>query len=104
MPTSRPQSPFSARRSAIVAVFVGFSLVPTVYADNPQSNEAAPTAFNSPGPTPSAGWGTGDARSFWVPAVEIPSFQLLLNRFDHYAIDAHTYPAPWTNLRRNLHR
>ena len=30
-------------------------------------------------------WGTGDARSFLVPAWEIPDFEFLLNRFDHYA-------------------
>jgi hypothetical protein len=46
----------------------------------------------------------GLGHSFWVPAIEIPSFQLLLNRFDHYVVDADTYPGPWTNLHTNLHR
>ena len=96
--------PYSGRIAATLALLLNFCLVPTANADNRPSDKAAPTAFNSPAPTPDTGWGTGDARSFWVPAIEIPSFQLLLNRFDHYAIDADAYPAPWTNLHRNLHR
>ena len=64
----------------------------------------SPTAFNAPEPLSKLQWGSGDARSFLVPAYEIPAFQLLLNRFDHYAEDADTYPGPWTNLQRNLHR
>ncbi|HEY3731723.1 MAG TPA: DUF3943 domain-containing protein [Steroidobacteraceae bacterium] len=64
----------------------------------------APTAFNAPEPTPHADWGTGNARSFLIPAIEIPTYELLLNRFDYYAVDRSTYPLPWTNLRTNLHR
>jgi hypothetical protein len=66
--------------------------------------KAEPTAFNAPEPRPVSQWGTGDARSFLVPAYEIPAFQLLLNRFDHYFEDEDTYPWPWTNLRANTHR
>jgi hypothetical protein len=104
MPSSCHVRLHSARLAAELAALIGFSLVPPAYADNPPPDEAAPTAFNSSEPTPSVGWGTGEARSFWVPAIEIPSFQLLLNRFDHYVVDADTYPAPWTNLHANLHR
>lgn len=68
------------------------------------THKDSPTAFNAPEPAPVLDWGTGKARSFWVPAWEIPTFQFLLNRFDHYAIDAAGYPAPWTNLHTNLHR
>src|SRR5262249_50426675 len=32
------------------------------------------------------------------------AFQLLLNRYDHYALDAATYPSPISNLHTNLHR
>lgn len=49
-------------------------------------------------------WGTGDARSFLVPAVEIPIYDLLLNRFDHYMEDEATYPSPIDNFQANLHR
>jgi len=68
------------------------------------TSKDSPTAFNASEPKPVLDWGTGDAHSFWVPAWEIPTFQFLLNRFDHYAIDAEEYPAPWTNLRANQHR
>src|SRR6185312_8499545 len=49
-------------------------------------------------------WGTGEDHSFLVPALEIPTFQLLLNRYDHYAIDQATYPSPLDNFRNNQHR
>src|SRR5690348_14788803 len=68
------------------------------------TSKDSPTAFNASEPKPVLDWGTGEARSFWVPAWEIPTFQFLLNRFDHYVFDAATYPAPWTALHTNLHR
>ena len=86
--------------SALVALL---GLTGALQADD-SAHKDAPTAFNAAAPTPVLDWGTGDARSFWVPAWEIPTFQLLLNRFDHYALDASSYPAPWTNLHTNLHR
>ncbi len=64
----------------------------------------APTAFDSPSPVSSPAWGQGNSRSFWVPAVEIPTFQLLLNRFDRYAVDPSSYPSPISNFKTNLHR
>lgn len=64
----------------------------------------APTAFAATEPHQVLEWGSGNARSFFVPAYEIPAFQLLLNRYDHYALDAATYPSPITNFRNNLHR
>jgi hypothetical protein len=69
-----------------------------------EARAPAPTAFAAPEPQPVLQWGSGDARSFLVPAYEIPAFQLLLNRYDHYALDAATYPSPITNFRNNLHR
>jgi hypothetical protein len=86
--------------SALVALLGLTSYLP---ADDP-SHKDAPTAFNAAEPTPVLDWGTGEARSFWVPAWEIPTFQLLLNRFDHYVLDSAAYPAPWTNFHTNLHR
>lgn len=49
-------------------------------------------------------WGTGEHRSFLVPAIEIPIYELLLNRWDHYFEGQSTYPSPITNFRVNLHR
>jgi hypothetical protein len=70
----------------------------------PDTEPAAPTAFAAPAPQPVLQWGVGDARSFLVPALEIPSFELLLNRFDHAFEGASTYPSPLNNLHANLHR
>src|SRR6185312_10336409 len=47
--------------------------------------------------------GTDDTRRFLIPALEIPTFELLLNRADHLH-DAATYPFPTKNLSTNLHR
>jgi len=74
-------------------------------ADNPDPDgPPAPTAFAGPEPKPVLQWDRGDARSPWVPALEIPSFELLLNRVDHTFIDAATYGSPIDNFRVNLHR
>ena len=70
----------------------------------PDSQSEAPTAFAAPPPQPVLQWGTGDAKSYLVPALEIPAFQFLLNRFDHYTSDPSTYPSPISNLEDNLHR
>ena len=67
-----------------------------------QSQTQAPTAFAAKAPTPVAGWGVGDGRSFAVPAYEIAGYELLLNRFDHYAIDHLTYENPLTDFRHNV--
>jgi len=74
---------------------------------SPPGGEAptpAPTAFAASEPHQVLQWGSGAARSFLVPAYEISAFQLLLNRFDHYALDAAPYPSPLTDFRNNLHR
>ena len=78
----------------------------TCYAEDLDSaaEQPAPTAFAAPVPKPVLQWGTGEARSTLVPALEIPAFQLLLNRFDHAFQDAATYPSPLSNLHANLHR
>jgi Domain of unknown function (DUF3943) len=49
-------------------------------------------------------WGTGDDHGFLVPALEIPTYELLLNRADHYLEGRSTYPSPIENFRVNLHR
>lgn len=94
---------------ATFAALLGAAPADRVWADTAAPDDEAPpkdapTAFNSAAPKPVLDWGTGEARSFWVPAWEIPTYELLLNRFDHYVEDKATYPAPWTNLRTNLHR
>ncbi len=85
------------------AGLIGAARADAAWAEDPPAKEA-PTAFNASEPTPVLNWGTGESRSFLVPAYEIPAYELLLNRFDHYEVDAETYPSAWTNLKTNLHR
>ncbi len=101
------------RNAAAVAIFGVWSVQPGFAQQLPSApstqlpsapSTQQPTAFAEPQPTPVLQWGTGDAHSFLVPAYEIPAYELLLNRFDHYAVDASTYPAPLSNLHANLHR
>jgi hypothetical protein len=60
--------------------------------------------FSASQQTEASAWGVGDARSFLIPGLEIPAYELLLNRFDHYEEDEPTYPSPIDNFRVNLHR
>lgn len=102
-----PQSSTCAAAAGFAAL-LGWLVSPQCAAGDvdPQAatQKEAPTAFAAPPPTPVLQWGTGDARSFLVPAYEIPGFEFLLNRFDHYALDSASYPSPISNFRNNLHR
>ena len=104
MPTTKSPRSCSRRIAASFAALISFPLAPQAFADDPPADNPAPTAFNAPEPTPTPGWGVGDAHSFWVPALEVPAYEVLLNRFDHYEEDAATYPDMWTNFRVNQHR
>jgi len=77
-------------------------------ADDPRLNtpeqKQAPTAFAAANPRPVLQWGTGDGRSYLIPAYEIFGYEILLNRFDHYVTDPNVYSSPIDNLRTNLHR
>ena len=43
-------------------------------------------------------------KSYLVPAYEIPAFEFLLNRYDHYVVDAQVYQSPISNFKANTHR
>jgi len=92
----------------LCAALLGTVALQPCLADDPKSENAsqgpAPTAFAAPPPQPVLEWGTGEAKSYLVPAYEIPAFEFLLNRFDHYTSDPSTYPSPISNLEDNLHR
>jgi len=71
--------------------------------DTPAQTEA-PTAFAAEKPAPVLDWGVGAGKSYLVPAYEIPTFELLLNRYDHYAVDPQVYESPISNFKTNTHR
>jgi hypothetical protein len=77
-------------------------------ADDPKldtrAQTEAPTAFAADRPAPVLNWGAGEGKSYLVPAYEIPAFELLLNRYDHYAVDAQVYESPISNFKTNTHR
>jgi hypothetical protein len=98
-------------KQIIKTIGVTFALLLTTQgalADDPKlttpAQREAPTAFGSDEPIPVSEWGGGDGRSFLVPAYEIPAFQLALNRFDHYVVDAAVYRSPISNFKENTHR
>ena len=92
-------------RSIGLLLLAWIAAPPACYgADDPDQKSQPPTAFAGPEPKPVLQWGLGEARSTLVPALEIPAFELLLNRFDHAFEDAATYSSPLDNLHDNLHR
>lgn len=68
------------------------------------AQKEAPTAFAGKEPAPVLHWGVDRGKSYAVPAFEIVGEEFLLNRFDHYAIDAATYPSQFSNLGNNIHK
>jgi Domain of unknown function (DUF3943) len=91
------------------ALILGLAIAPTGFAQEAPSldtpaQQAAPTAFAAKEPAPVLHWGTGDGRSFAVPAYEIFGEEFVLNRFDHYAIDKDTYPSQISNFEDNQHK
>ena len=98
-----------ARPSQAIIAFV-FGLVVTTVGfteENPkldtEAQKEAPTAFAGKEPAPVLYWGIGEGQSFAVPAYELAGYELLLNRFDHYAIDHQTYESPISDFRENVH-
>jgi hypothetical protein len=71
--------------------------------DTPAQQEA-PTAFAGKEPAPVLHWGVGRGKSFAIPTYEIVGEEFLLNRFDHYATDAATYPSQISNFEDNVHK
>lgn len=68
------------------------------------AQQAAPTAFAGKEPAPVLNWGVGRGKSLAVPAYEILGEEILLNRFDHYATSAATYPSLISNFENNVHK
>jgi hypothetical protein len=98
---ARPSQALIAFVFGLVVARAGFT------EENPkldtEAQKEAPTAFAGKEPAPVLYWGVGEGQSFAVPADELAGYELLLNRFDHYAIDHHTYESPISNFRENVH-
>lgn len=69
---------------------------------DPAAQEVAPTAFNNEPPAPILDWGTGEGRSYWIPAADIVAFDLLLNLFDRaYFKDSKDFDVTWDSIEDN---
>jgi len=64
----------------------------------------APRAASGQEPRSNAlDWESGANKSYFIPALEIPTFVFLLNQFDrHFAPDSHDYDTDWHTIWRNL--
>ncbi|HEY1889246.1 MAG TPA: DUF3943 domain-containing protein [Steroidobacteraceae bacterium] len=74
------------------------------FAAQPPLDAASEDVPASPQQASANARGSDESRSFLIPALEIPTYELLLNRTDHYLEGAATYPSPIDNFRANLHR
>ena len=84
-------APFGFVFTKIAVALIVPLVAPCALADDPKletpAQKEAPTAFAADKPVPVLDWGVGDGKSYWVPAYEIPAFELILNRYDRYAVD-----------------
>jgi hypothetical protein len=81
------------------------ALSPAAPADEQTATEqkVAPTAFDRDDPNPVLSWGTGDGKSYWVPAADIFLFDLLLNQFNRrYIKPQEDYASDWNSFEKNL--
>ena len=69
-----------------------------------KAQQVAPTAFADDKPKPVSSWGVGDAKSYWIPAVDIFLFDFLLNQFDRNFLDSDDYDADFESFKTNLSR
>jgi hypothetical protein len=92
-------------RRCVSLMCIALGIAPPVFAAealDPAAQAVAPTAFNREPPQPKLSWGTGDGKSYWVPAADIFGFDFLLNRFDNAFVDDTDYDVGPSSWRRNL--
>jgi hypothetical protein len=94
----------SGALATLTAAAVGLPFATIAYAGEPSFDAATEGLSASPQHEGPNEWGNDESRSFLIPALEIPTYELLLNRADHYLEGASTYPSPIDNFRANLHR
>jgi hypothetical protein len=104
--TSHRRKSARPAHAIIAAVFGAIVTAAGFAAEDPkletEAQKEAPTAFAAKEPAPVLYWGIGEGQSFAVPAYELAGYEFLLNRFDHYAIDHHTYESMISDFRENV--
>ncbi|WP_169513284.1 DUF3943 domain-containing protein [Geopsychrobacter electrodiphilus] len=94
-------------RTFINALLVLALLIPaSAFAEDPKldtkSQKVAPTAFADEKPRPVLHWGEGDGKSYFVPALDISGFLLILNQYDRHFIDDDVYHSDFSSFKKNL--
>lgn len=67
-----------------------------------KAQQRAPTAFADEKPRPVLNWGSGDGKSYWVPAGDIFLFDFLLNQFNREFSGVSDYDSDWGSIKDNL--
>jgi hypothetical protein len=55
-----------------------------------------------PAASPVLSWETGEGKSYFIPALEVPAFILGLHLFDRFLSDTNDYDTDWHSIRKNL--
>lgn len=76
------------------------------FADDPKletpAQQEAPTAFAAEKPKPVLHWGSGDGKSYLIPALDIIGEEFLLNQYDRHVIDSKVYGSNFSTAGHNL--
>ncbi len=67
-----------------------------------KSQQIAPTAFADEKPKLVLSWGEGDGKSYFVPALDIAGFLILLNQFDRTFLDSDDCHSNYSSFEDNL--
>jgi hypothetical protein len=70
-------------------------ILPSLEADRAAGSAEEPVSVAPVSPALDAEWGTGTRKSYLIPALEIPAFLWLLNRFDRAVYGSDVYGTNW---------
>lgn len=85
--------------SALLASRAGLAEDPAL---DTKSQKVAPTAFAAAKPRPVLSWGTGEGKSYLIPALDILGEEFLLNQYDRHFVDKEVYGSTLSTSRFNL--
>lgn len=97
---------YAAAILALIAPSVGMAVDPNYPAKLklPELSEPERATGDDTRHEPVLSWETGKGKSYLVPALEIPSFQLLLSVYDrHFQADP-AYDSTWSSIKQNASR
>ena len=75
---------------------------PSAHLKLPDLTQSSPAPDDPPADKPVLSWETGAGKSYFIPALEIVGFQVLLNQLDRHFIDDPAYESNWSSIKHNL--